>query len=133
MRNVLIVAAMAISLCTSASVAIQPSAEGRAQPVGVILSDLALTPQSLRHHYGQIYWLRFVSRSSGHHNFPMLEFFSAAHFSLAEAAAVPGGKIEPDKLRSRLVQFILAAGSYPVTCTHFLHISFGMPESIVVS
>jgi plastocyanin len=59
------------------------------------------------------------------------EFFARAQLSPADAAAA-GGKVEVGKGERRTVQLIPAAGSYRVTCTHFLHASFGMTGSITV-
>jgi plastocyanin len=132
MRNALIIATVALGVCGSASAATRPQATGRAQRVDVILSDFAFTPKSLRFHRGQAYQLRFVNRGSGGHNFSAPEFFASAQVNPADAGTVAGGKVELGKGESRTVRLVPAAGTYRVTCTHFLHTSFGMTGSIAV-
>jgi plastocyanin len=132
MRSAAIIAAIALGLCGSASAATKPQAAGRVQRVDVVLSAFAFTPQSLRLHRGQTYQLRFVNRGSGGHNFAAPEFFASAQINPAEAGAVAGGKVEPGKGESRTVRLVPIAGTYWVTCTHFLHTGFGMIGSIVV-
>jgi len=132
MRITLIITAMAICLCGGASAATRPSGGGRVQPVNIILSDFAFTPQNVRLHHGQVYQLRLVNRGSGSHNLSAPEFFAAARISPTDAAIVPGGRIEVGRGEVRTVRLIPAAGRYGMTCTHFLHASFGMTGSIVV-
>jgi len=132
MRNVLIIAGVALSLCGSGSAATRPQAAGRVQRVNVILSDFVFTPQNLRLRRGQAYQLQFVNRGSDGHNFSAPEFFAAAQVNPADTGAVLGGKVELGKGQSRTVRLIPAAGNYRVTCTHFLHTNFGMTGSLVV-
>ena len=132
MRRVLMLAGIAMSLGTGVSAATHPAARGRAQPVDIVLSDFAFTPANLRLHQGQTYRLRFVNRGTGGHNFSAPEFFAAARISPADAATVAGGRVEVGRGEARTVRLIPATGSYRVTCTHFLHASFGMTGSITV-
>jgi len=50
----------------------------------------------------------------------------------ADAGAVAGGKVELGGNQSRTLRLVPAAGSYAMTCTHFLHAGFGMVGSITV-
>jgi plastocyanin len=133
MRTLSVIVLLAIGLCGSASAATRPPAGRRAQPVDIILSDFAFTPQNVRLHHGQTYQLRFVNQGSGGQNFSAPEFFAAAQISAADAAAASGGKVELGKGQSRTVRLIPAAGSYKMACTHFLHASYGMTGSITVN
>jgi plastocyanin len=130
MRATLLVAALLSGLCANVSVAAQ--SRTRAQPIDVILTDFAFTPQRLHLHQGQAYMLRFVNRGSGGHNFSSPAFFAAARMDPADAGAVAGGKVELGGNQSRTLRLVPAAGSYAVTCTHFLHAGFGMVGSITV-
>ncbi len=133
MRIPLIITALAISLCGSASAATSPPVGTRVQPVAIVLSDFAFTPQNLRLHHGQAYQLRLVNRGSGGHNLSAPQFFAAAQVSPGDAAAVAGGKVEVGKGETRTVRLTpMAVGSYGMTCTHFLHAGFGMTGSITV-
>ncbi len=132
MRNVLIIAGIALSLCGSGSAATRPQAVGRFQRIDVTLTDFTFAPQNLRLRSGQAYQLRFVNRGSDGHNFSAPEFFTSAQVNPADKGAVSGGKVELGKGQSRTVRLIPAAGNYRVTCTHFLHTSFGMTGSVVV-
>jgi plastocyanin len=133
MRTSLIITALAVVLCGSASAATRSPAGGRAQPVNIVLTDFAFTPQNMRLHHGQAYQLRLVNRGSGGHNLAAPEFFAAAQVSPADAATVAGGRIEIGKGESRTVRLIpVVAGRYGMSCTHFLHAGFGMTGSIIV-
>ena len=130
MRAALLVPVLLSGLCANATVAAQ--SRTRAQPIDVILTDFAFTPQRLHLRQGQAYRLRFVNRGSGGHNFSAPAFFAAARIDPADAGAVAGGKIELGGNQSRTLRLVPAAGNYAVTCTHFLHAGFGMVGSITV-
>jgi uncharacterized cupredoxin-like copper-binding protein len=133
MRTSLIVTALVIGLCGSASAATRAPAGAQAKPVNIILSDFAFTPQNVRLHHGQAYQLRLMNRGSGGHNLAAPEFFAAAQVSPADAAAIAGGRIEVGKGESRTLRLVpVAAGRYNMSCTHFLHAGFGMTGSITV-
>lgn len=133
MRTALIIATLAVSFCGNASAATRPSVGTRVQPVDIVLSDFAFTPQNLRLHHGQVYQLRLMNRGSGAHNLAAPEFFAAAQINPGDGAAVSGGRIEVGKGETRTVRLTpVAAGRYGMTCTHFLHASFGMTGSITV-
>jgi plastocyanin len=132
MKTSLCLAVVASGLCASASAATRPSAWDKARRVNIVLSNFAFTPEVLQLNRGQAYRLHFVNQGSSGHNFSAPEFFAAAQINPADAGAVPGGKIELGKGESRDVRLIPAAGAYKVTCTHFMHTSFGMTGSIAV-
>ncbi|WP_162820822.1 plastocyanin/azurin family copper-binding protein [Microvirga calopogonii] len=135
MRKSLIIITLAVCLggnVLAATRPVAPAAGRRAQPIDIILSDFAFTPQNFHLHQGQTYQLRLVNRGSASHNLSAPEFFAAAQITPSDAAAVSGGKIEVGKGEARTVRLIPAAGRYGMTWTHFLHASFGMTGSITV-
>lgn len=104
----------------------------RTQLVNVVLTNFAFTPQTLHLNRGRTYRLHFVNQGSDAHNFSAPEFFAASQINAADMGAVSGGKVELGKGESRDVRLVPSAGKYAVTCTHFLHASFGMTGSITV-
>jgi plastocyanin len=93
--------------------------------VEIVLSNFKFAPEIIRLKAGQPVTLHFVNQGSGGHNFSAPKFFSGV-------PGVKGGKIELGKGESRDVTVTPRAGTYAVSCTHFLHTSFGMKGSIVV-
>ena len=74
-----------------------------------------------------------VAGASSGHNFAAPEFFAAAQVAPADAAKVKDGAIEVPK--GQTVDVTVTpdrAGSYDLTCTHFMHTTFGMKGQIVV-
>jgi len=101
------------------------------QRIDVALSNFKFTPSTITLKHGQAYVLHLTS--SGGHAFAAKAFFDAATMRKAERAKAPGGKIGLDSDNSVEVHFIAPkAGTYKITCTHFLHTSFGMTGSFVV-
>ena len=102
------------------------------QRIDIALSNFKFTPSTITLEHGQPYVLHLTS--SGGHSFAAKAFFAAATMRAGERAKVPGGKIELEGGEGVDVHFIApAAGTYKITCTHFLHASFGMKGSFVVS
>jgi plastocyanin len=116
----------------SASAATPHKPAERTQSINVVLTNFAFTPQTLHLNRGRAYRLHFVNQGSDGHNFSAPEFFAAAQINAADMSAVSSGKVELGKGESRDVRLVPAAGKYGVTCTHFLHASFGMIGSITV-
>ena len=102
------------------------------QPIDVALSNFKFAPSTIRLEHGQPYILHLTS--SGGHSFAAKTFFAAAAMRPSERAKVASGKIELEGGESVEVRFVApAAGTYKITCTHFLHASFGMTGRFVVS
>lgn len=71
-----------------------------------------------------------VSNQSGSgHDFTAPEFFAAARII---AGAAPDGRIDLPKHATRTITLIPVAGSYPVHCSHFMHQTMGMSDTILV-
>ncbi|WP_425311684.1 cupredoxin domain-containing protein [Microvirga massiliensis] len=128
----LVIAAVAICAGSSASAATRAASQGRTQPVTIVLTEFAFTPQTLRLHHGQAYQLRLVNKGSGDHNLSAPEFFRTAQISSGDASFVSGGKVEVSKGQTRTVRLVPATGQYGMMCTHLLHASFGMTGRIDV-
>lgn len=101
------------------------------QRIDVALSNFKFTPSTITLEHGHAYVLHLSS--SGGHSFAAKAFFAAATMSAAERAKVSGGKINLDGGESADIRFIAPRpGTYQISCTHFLHKSFGMTGSFVV-
>jgi plastocyanin len=74
--------------------------------------------------------LRFVNQSGASHDFTAKEFFAASKIT---AGAAPEGEIELKGQETKTVTLVPAAGTYKAHCSHFLHESLGMHDTIVVS
>jgi plastocyanin len=99
--------------------------------VEVALANFKFTPATIRFKHGQQYLLHLSS--TGGHSFAAKAFFAAATIPAADRARITNGKI--DLAGGESVDIHLTApapGSYPVTCSHFLHASFGMTGKIIV-
>jgi|SRR4051794_13404360 uncharacterized cupredoxin-like copper-binding protein len=123
---------LANEFCGGASAAAPRKPAEHTQSINVVLTNFAFTPQTLHLNRGRAYRLHFVNQGSDAHNFSAPEFFAAAQINTADMSAVSGGKVELGKGESRDVRLVPTAGKYDVTCTHFLHASFGMTGSITV-
>jgi plastocyanin len=126
-------AAVLLLAATTAPTALAqaPADYGRAAPVEVVLTSFSFTPTTLHLHAGVPVRLT-VRDTKGGHNFAAPEFFKAARLAPEDAGKVRGGKIELEGGEAVTIRLIPAAGTYKLTCTHFLHTSFGMKGSIVV-
>jgi uncharacterized cupredoxin-like copper-binding protein len=101
------------------------------QRVDIALSNFKFTPNTIALAHGQPYVLHLTS--SGGHSFAAKAFFAAATMTAAERAKVAGGKVELAGGESVDVHLIApAAGTYKISCTHFLHSSFGMTGHFAV-
>jgi uncharacterized cupredoxin-like copper-binding protein len=113
-----------------------PTGPVAAQPasVEIELSNFKFTPATINLEHGRDYVLHFVNRSSGGHDFSAPAFFAAAKvaaedqgkLSKSGRVALGGGE------EARIHLTAPAAGHYKVSCTHFMHTTFGMTGEIVV-
>jgi uncharacterized cupredoxin-like copper-binding protein len=108
-------------------------AQTAAQEVDVALSNFAFTPDALTLKAGTAYRLHLVNDGTSGHNFSAKDFFAAASVAPADASKVKDGAIEVPKKSSVDVTVTPSrAGSYELTCTHFMHTMFGMKGQITV-
>jgi plastocyanin len=105
-----------------------------AQAITVELSSFKFTPATLTLQHGQTYRINFTNTSSGGHNFMAKEFFAASTIAPEDQAKVKNGSI--DLSGGDTVEITVTPntpGTYKSHCTHFMHSSFGMTGTIVVT
>lgn len=103
----------------------------RSAAVEIVLKSFSFTPDTLHLRAGVPVRLTIRDEKGGH-NFAAPAFFKGARIAPEDAGKVHGGKIELEGGEAVTIRLIPAAGSYKLTCTHFLHTSFGMKGTIVV-
>lgn len=107
-----------------------------AQRTEVGLESFDFQPDTLRLKKGRPYVLRLTNLASGGHNFDAPAFFATTALAtgpVERKLGTDGGVIEVEAGRTMEVRLIpLKAGTYPLTCSHPLHESFGMYGKIIV-
>jgi plastocyanin len=103
-----------------------------AESITISLTDYAFTPSSLALKAGTAYHLHFTNAGSKDHDFTAPEFFVASQVSPDDQAKVNRGTLAIDKGQEVDVTVTPVAGSYPFTCTHFMHKMMGMHGTITV-
>jgi plastocyanin len=129
-RRAIPYAVAAVMLAASPGSAQAPD-YSRATAVEVVLKSFSFTPETLHLRAGVPVRLTIRDEKGGH-NFAAPQFFAKAKIAPEDAAKIRGGKIELEGGEAVTIRLVPAAGSYKLTCTHFLHTSFGMKGSIVV-
>lgn len=119
-------AAAFLSLLAFSPAAAQPAP----QIVTIGVFSFGFTPKPIHLRAGQPVTLVFVNQGSHGHDFTAPEFFSKSTFS---AGAAPGGKIPLAGHETKSVTLTPRAGTYSAHCSHFLHSSMGMTDTIVVN
>jgi plastocyanin len=106
----------------------------KAETVTIGLSSYAFTPSTLNLRAGQPYHLVFASSVTKDHNFAAPELFQSGVVADADKAKVSrDGEVEVDDGGTVTVDFTPEkAGTYPFTCTHFMHATLGMKGTAVV-
>jgi plastocyanin len=116
------------------SAAFLASAAAAQEQVHISLTSYAFTPATITLKSGTSYRLHLTNDSSKSHDFTAAEFFAAATVAAADKDKLEDDReIEVDAGQS--VDVTLTpnrAGTYPLTCSHFLHTTFGMKGTIVV-
>ena len=121
----------ALALLATAGSAQSPADYSRASSVEIVLTSFSFTPDTLHLRAGVPVRLT-IRDAKGGHNFASPKFFAAARIAPEDAAKVRRGKIELEGGEAVTIRLVPAKGTYKLTCTHFLHTSFGMKGSIVV-
>jgi uncharacterized cupredoxin-like copper-binding protein len=116
------------------SAALMVSAAQAQEQVHISLTSYAFTPATITLKSGTTYRLHLTNDSTKTHDFTAAEFFAASTIAPADKA-----KLEEDSeievAAGESADLTLTpnrAGTYPLTCSHFLHASFGMKGTIVV-
>jgi uncharacterized cupredoxin-like copper-binding protein len=122
--------AAALALALSAS----PMATAQdAQVLTVTLTNFKFEPNELHFQRNTPYTLHLVNAASGGHAFSSPEFFAAVSVAPKDAGKIAEGKIEVPAGQTVDIEITpMRAGSYRVTCTHFLHAGFGMRGTAVI-
>jgi uncharacterized cupredoxin-like copper-binding protein len=83
---------------------------------------------------GETYRIHFVNNSGKGHDFSAREFFAASTMPPEDKAKLEDGdEVELDGGQSMDITLTPKhAGTFPVTCTHFMHAMLGMTGTIVV-
>jgi plastocyanin len=118
----------ALSVVAGSPSAAQPAAQPAVQAIA--LWSYGYSPRPIHLRAGQPVRLVFVNRSGNGHDFTARDFFARSRILSGD---VRGGKIELGAGQTRTVTLVPAAGSYAVYCSHFLHRTFGMRDTIVVN
>ncbi|MGQ0742546.1 MAG: cupredoxin domain-containing protein [Alphaproteobacteria bacterium] len=124
-----------LSLTQSAAGQAQPSAAdwANAQTVQIDLDSYSFSPKTLRLKQGAAYRLHIVNKASKGHNFDAPEFFAAVTVAPDDAAKVAEGKVDLAGGESVDVKIVpTKRGTYKVTCSRFLHASFGMTGEAII-
>ena len=130
-RKPTLLAAVTLALVATAGSAQDPIDFGRASAVEIVLTSFSFTPSALHLRAGVPVRLT-IRDAKGGHNFAAPKFFAAARIAPEDAAKVRRGKIELEGGEAVTIRLVPAKGTYKLSCTHFLHTSFGMKGSIVV-
>jgi len=115
-----------------AVLATSPATAQSAEAITISLTDYAFTPASLALKAGTTYRLHFTNGGSKDHNFTAPEFFFASQIAADDQAKVKRGTVAIDKGQEIELVVTPVAGSYPFTCTHFMHKMMGMHGTITV-
>jgi uncharacterized cupredoxin-like copper-binding protein len=108
-------------------------AQNATQQIDVALTNFAFTPDALTLKLGTPYRLHLVNSGSSNHNFAAADFFATVTVASPDASKVQDGAIEvPKNTTVDVTVTPTKAGTYDLTCSHFMHTTFGMKGQIVV-
>ena len=120
-------------LFTIATNAFAADATAPKQDIQIGLSNFSFAPNMLRLQRNTTYTLHLKNTASGGHAFSSPELFAAVSVAPEDMSKIMGGKIEiPAGGSVDITITPMAAGTYPIVCTHFLHQSFGMHGTAVI-
>ncbi len=103
-----------------------------APSVGVTLRSFAFDPKTVVLRAGVPVKL-VLSDVKGGHSFSAPAFFAAASIAPEDRDKVANGKVEMAGGETVTIRLVPAAGTYKLTCTHFMHGALGMKGTILVS
>jgi plastocyanin len=105
-----------------------------AQEIHVSLTSYAFTPATITLKAGTTYRLHLTNDSKKGHDFTAAEFFAASTVVPEDKAKLEDDS-EVEVGAGQAADITLTpnrAGTYPLTCSHFLHTTLGMKGIIVV-
>ena len=135
MARPLLILSLLLAIPAVGAKAQAPAADwSKAETIDVVMTDFAFSPQTLQLRRGSPYLLRFVNKGSGGHSFASKDFFAAVSVRPEDQANVDRGKVDVSKGETKEVRLIpVTAGTFKTHCSHFLHKSFGMKGTAVIS
>jgi plastocyanin len=122
-------------LASSAAALMVSAAQAQsAQGIHISLTSYAFTPATITLKSGTTYRLHLTNDSRKGHNFSAAEFFAASTLAPADKAKLEDdSEVEIDAGKSEDITLTPnRAGTYRLTCSHFLHSMLGMRGTIVV-
>jgi uncharacterized cupredoxin-like copper-binding protein len=103
------------------------------QQIDVVLSNFSFSPNMLRLQRNASYTLHLMNSASGGHSFSAPELFSAVQIAPEDSGKIANGRIEIPAGQAVDIHLTpMAAGTYQIVCTHFLHQTFGMHGTAVI-
>ena len=124
-----------VVLAGFAAALMAPAAQAQsAQEIDVSLTSYAFTPATITLKVGTTYRLHLTSDSGKGHDFTAAEFFAASSIAPPDKAKLEdGSEVEIGAGKSADITLTPnRAGTFPLTCSHFLHTTLGMRGVIVV-
>jgi plastocyanin len=105
-----------------------------AQEIHISLTSYAFTPTTITMNAGTTYRLHLTNDSKKGHDFTAAEFFAASTVAPGDKTKLEDeSEVEVGAGQSADITLTPnRAGTYPLTCSHFLHTTLGMKGTIVV-
>ena len=120
-------------LILSASAAFPADVPANRQDIQITLSNFSFNPNSFRLQRNMTYAIHLMNTASGGHSFSASGFFAAVTVAPEDRAKIVNGKIEISAGQTVDITVTpMTAGSYPIVCSHFLHLTFGMKGDAVI-
>jgi plastocyanin len=110
------------------------AAAGAQTAVTVSMTNYAFTPGTLNLKSGETYRIHFSNDANKSHDFAAREFFASSTIAPEDKAKIEeDGEVELEGGQSADITLTPNhAGTYSVTCTHFMHSMLGMKGTVVV-
>jgi plastocyanin len=124
MPNFRLAAAAVLCVALGTSAPAQPAAQR------IVVWSFGFSPQPLQLRAGRPITLTFENRSGSSHDFTAKGFFASSRIL---AGSAPDGEIELRPHESKTITLIPRAGTWKAHCSHFLHSTLGMTDTIVVN
>ena len=122
-------AVRAIALAGAALALATPIAAQPAATYTVAVANFSFSPHPIRLAAGRPVTLVFANRSGSGHDFTARKFFASSRIL---SGAASDGEIELGAHETKSITLIPVAGTYKAHCSHFLHATMGMTDSIIV-
>lgn len=126
----LLFAAVALSLASPAASQTSTVWPG-AGTAEVTLRSFSFAPATLNLRAGVPVVLTLLNEKGGH-SFSAPDFFDAAEIAPEDRARIAKGQVDLKGGEVATIRLVPSAGTYKVTCTHFMHKAFGMKGTILV-